>query len=633
MSRFFRSKSSTTVTPASPPSPATSLTPTSKLESAGVIADVNDAANTKTGSFTSAAAPQQPQQLLSAPVATGAQGMPARDVVDGWFDEIMASLGPRASRHHPRVNSPPHLTTESKWELVRAYRLLNTTPTPASVLAKPPHADPKLSAKAETKEVVIREQGATPQAIIAALGCAVAAADRAAEGENTGKVVWADGLLWALKALKVALGADLAEWPETFLCLGGLEHLGSLLMCIADKAERTAEDWAVYTEILRALRCLARTRETIRRLGATPSVLTGLTRTLFGSWRGNHPDHPTHLDGCAKAGLRQLEGCCGGGRHAHAMHPGSAPPPVAAAADPHLLSRQRWKKKDSHNPISRYAEPSPTAATTLRPPLPARTLGLEILIAMLEHNGAHAWSLIMGAFDALTASDSASVRTATELAPRTLLPWGATFSPVVLARSQAWGGYLLRRREAWERLQRETKRPAIGCKMKPVSAEDVDPAMAVGEEAAAEEARCFLDRNLDFVVALMSCEETVLATASALNHAGLKQMLMKLHLSPDASTAARVNAFHLLHRRFFRLHSRLEIEQFCGYLEDAHLSLPPAALSRSPPYPPLEPDAPPADVPSMYVRSASGSGSDWSASDDDEEFAGDGGPQRWMEVV
>ncbi|KAJ3151782.1 hypothetical protein HDU89_001830 [Geranomyces variabilis] len=634
MSRFFRNKSSTTVTPAVPPSPPTSPPPTSKLESTGVITDMNDAANAKAAVFTSAPAPQQQQQqLLSAPVTAGGEGMPSRDVVDGWFDEIMASLGPRASRHHPRLSSPPHLTTESKWELVRAYRLLNTTSTPASVLTKSPHADPKKIAQAEAKDVTIKEQGATPQATIAALGSAVAAADRAAEDESTGKVVWGDGLLWALKDLKVALGADLAEWPETFLRLGGLEHLGSLFMCIADKADRTTEDWAVYTEILRSLRCLARTRESIRRLVATPSVLTGLTRTLFGGWRGDHPEHPTHLDGCAKAGLRQLEGCCGGGRHAHVTRPESAPPPVAAAADPHLLSRQRWKKRDSHNPISRYAEPSPTAATTLRPPLAARTLGLEILIAMLEHNGVHAWSLIMAALDALTATDSASVRTTTTLAPRTLLPWAATFSPVVLARARAWGGFPLRRHEAWERLQRETKRPAIGCKMKPVSAENVDPAMAVGEDAGAEEARCFLDRNLDFIVALMSCEETVVATASALNHAGLKRILMKLHLSPDASTAARVTAFHLRHRRFFRVHARLEIEQFCGYIEEEHLALPPAPLSRSPAYPPLEPDAPPADVPSMYVRSESASGSDWSVSDDEEEFAGDGGPQRRPEAV
>ncbi|KAI8918482.1 hypothetical protein DFJ77DRAFT_455771 [Powellomyces hirtus] len=614
----------------------------------------------------------------------GGDRMPSRDVVDGWFEEIMASLVPpcRNRTSIPRMPAPrPHLTQESKWELVRAYRSLKPPyqqassvhflPSSSAVTLHDPNPTTALAASRPGPQVAIL-------ALANACG-ALAAADAAYSHSAASAHVFRPALLRDLRDLRVSLSSELLAWSDSFLELGGLDYLGHLLSHIADKQHRSVEDWAVHTELLRCVRALTKQRKIVDYLERAPTVLRSLAKTLFGWWHAHH-HHEDHYDWCCSGRAANVAPAADSAAPAAT---GSGPSTVEITVFPYSFDRddgtkkrRKYERRDKRHPASRFAEPGPYLTTKIQPPFPARTLGLEILTAVIEHGG---WDMAMLSLDAIGNSEKKPntapwtvAATGFKPSAATLRPWASTLMPIVLDRTHHWTGTQSRAHDVFEKL-RDVRRPAYGSRIKWVTSDMIDPdvlcesSAAVaekqeGERAAHEdEILKFLERNLDLLTAML--ESHPLASGcwdgdKVLDQSGMLRIITKLRLAPHAPLVTRLDALHilgLLSRSQPRTSPTTDIietpsnPQFVSRMfhrrtapaptaPTAPLSSPATANTISSGYPDITVCAPTTSAsqdPQSHTSSISDTAadSDGTVSDEDWDFAGDGDPAEIVAVA
>ncbi|KAI8825174.1 uncharacterized protein EV422DRAFT_576361 [Fimicolochytrium jonesii] len=484
-------------------------------------------------------------------VARAADGIPDKDVVDGWFDEIMSSLVPTTPTRAPTL--PTHLTTESKWDLVRAYRAKSSPDlfSKSKCSLSPIHHASSLSphtplpvSRSQSHSSITSTAGSdcsgwmeckpeTPQAWVAFLARVVS--------ECLEEVVVGRRVVEAVRELRVCVWCELPRWCETFLEADGLQCMSNLMAHLAGKPRKHPLDWALHLELLRILQGLLKLPLTFTYLTRTPTIICHLNKTLFGWWRAHH-HHADHYTRCVAGGesgillqVGSLAAPTASSNTSASPSSASQPAPVADAQTPgRRFSVTR--RKQPFQPTSDTPEPTPYSPSAHAPPLADRTLGLQLLTTAIEGG---AWDACMRALDTVAGLSEGDIEFRSPsrfmVVPNTLRPWTVTLQRVVLERAARWTGAYTRRKEIYEKLKRSS-----GAAAKGFSSPARTVSAKTGEEVHGSDVGVvvFLEANVRFMVGMIRYappSERSWIRGMLFEKAGMNDIVAKMKLCPDPS--------------------------------------------------------------------------------------------------
>ncbi|TPX64780.1 hypothetical protein SpCBS45565_g05629 [Spizellomyces sp. 'palustris'] len=427
--------------------------------------------------------------------------MPDPNVIDGWFDEIMESLLPENSAQkypHDRA-AQIKLDAESKWALVRAYRLKSSL----------------FDEKAEkgTTPTVPGQQSSSPLDSTMFLMAYVGDGDTVHTAD--------EALLDMIKKLRICVACELVGWTETFLQYDGLVYLTNLMRNISQKAEKSPQDWTLHLELTRTLRTLCCTRPFLSYLMDSGSILSYLCRILFGWWKQHH-HHLDHWDRCI-------------GRIPQVISPEES---------------GKSKPKPRYQACSEIPEPSILKDSSTRPPMANRRVGLEVLSLVIEHGG---WKCVVMALDAVAGASSVlegdiiGCRNSNEFLPTpiTFMPWISITHQVTLNRLRHWTGLTARAHSIYHTLK-HTMASSKHYRYKSVP--KTVPALEDGESVEDADVVRYLKASIRFAVALVGPgsrlnSERGVNIRRILDEAGWNKTLQKLKQSPHSSILATVDRY------------------------------------------------------------------------------------------
>ncbi|KAJ3015979.1 hypothetical protein HKX48_004278 [Thoreauomyces humboldtii] len=446
--------------------------------------------------------------------------MPDRHVVDGWFDEIMSTLpapipqlqiisasGARMPARTPAPRSTS-LTTEAKWELVRVYKAKQ------DLAIKEERDGPKQCIRMDPEPVEGRP-------------CARFLSEVVRTGSQRDTLYRGAILLEKVRELRVCVSSELVSWSVKFLDCNGMRNLSMLLQTIAEKPERSAEDWALHFELLRTLRGLLRQPEAFPYLFENPRILTYTSQTLFGWWRSHH-HHPDHYTRCI--GFNDQDGGI------------SLPTPP---------STQTCHKTGRFQEASECQEPPAHESSYNRPSLAARTVGCEIF-ALAIRGGA--WDLVLRSLAAVataptTASTTKSMPASrmpqlpepakVSVVPNTLRPWTMTLLRVVLQASGRWSGLPERAGSVYDALCAVAPRTMLFGHAATVPAPPLVP-----DNPPEAEVKDFLVANVGMIESLLTYapdEERAWVASILFEKAGMNAIMDKLRQSPYPALSGRID--------------------------------------------------------------------------------------------
>ncbi|KAI9106161.1 hypothetical protein DFS34DRAFT_644961 [Phlyctochytrium arcticum] len=473
-------------------------------------------------------------EAVDGEVADDEDVMPEASVVDAWFDEIMANLLPSTTgrTRQPLAAAQLNLGLEAKWDLVKTYRDRSEQFSKYAI---------STAARLDNRQAInlhLRRRGQPPlrpplrsylpHRMVEGVGqdmCMTMKLSIPLDFIMVFAVYVPEGaqldtsdkfLLEVMQELRVCLACEHVGWTAGFLQYHGLDYVSRILEFIAFKPSKTNDDWTLQLEVLRTLRTLCETFPAYAYLCDTPKVMIDLCRTIFGFWQEHH-DHSDHLERCV---FRSTTG----------------PTTRGDGNDPPASSDKSSSRKHKHSTASRIAEPSLYTATSTRPPLALRRVGMEVLTIIIEKGG---WKLAMMGMDVVAGSNSRFLHFAwddfDDFTPclGTFLPFAHMTLRAAAASSRRWAGLEERAHQLFVTLSNTVVRTR-GYRSTP----KVVPMLPEEDENEEADVLRYLREAMRLALALVhpgvvGLEDQFTHARELLDRAGIKVAAQKLREAPD----------------------------------------------------------------------------------------------------